>query len=108
MYVIDITSSAFTALTRIISYMESLKRRWKQVPVAVRKPLILVIGTLVILVGIVLLPLPGPGWVIIFFGFAVLATEFAFAERLRDWTIKQLKTFLHKGREAWQNKQNCP
>jgi len=41
-----------------------------------------VLGGLVIAVGIVLLPLPGPGWVIIFGGLGILATEYASAARL--------------------------
>jgi uncharacterized protein (TIGR02611 family) len=64
--------------------MENWKRRWKKMPTKVRQSVVALIGATIILVGIVLLPLPGPGWVIIFFGFAVLATEFAFAERVRD------------------------
>ena len=32
--------------------------------------------------GIVLIPLPGPGWLIVFAGLAILATEFVWAERL--------------------------
>lgn len=39
-------------------------------------------GVLVIAVGIVLLPLPGPGWLIIFTGLGILATEYAWAMRL--------------------------
>jgi uncharacterized protein (TIGR02611 family) len=36
----------------------------------------------IVIAGIVLLPLPGPGWAIIFLGLAVLATEYAWAHRL--------------------------
>jgi uncharacterized protein (TIGR02611 family) len=88
--------------------MERMKRAWKKVPVAVRKPLILVIGTVVVTGGVILLPLPGPGWVIIFFGFAILATEFAFAERLRDWMVKQVKGWIVYVRRAWQEKRLKP
>ena len=41
-----------------------------------------ILGTVIIVVGIVLLPLPGPGWVIIFGGLGVLATEYPWAARL--------------------------
>ncbi len=58
------------------------------------------IGTAIIVLGIVLLPLPGPGWLIIFVGLGVLASEFAWAGRLldfakdkvgqwTDWVVKQ-------------------
>lgn len=44
-----------------------------------------VIGAAIVLGGIALIPLPGPGWLIVFAGLAVLATEFAWAERLLDF-----------------------
>jgi len=40
------------------------------------------LGTLVILVGVILIPLPGPGWLIVFLGLAVLGTEFSTARRV--------------------------
>ncbi len=53
-----------------------------------------VLGLAIIALGIVLLPLPGPGWVIIFAGLGLLATEYAWAarllrtvrERVRQWS----------------------
>jgi uncharacterized protein (TIGR02611 family) len=44
-----------------------------------------VIGAVVIAVGILLLALPGPGWLIIFAGLGILATEYAWAARLLKW-----------------------
>ena len=44
--------------------------------------LIGVVGGAVVIVGAVLLPLPGPGWLIIFLGLGILATEFQWARRL--------------------------
>jgi uncharacterized protein (TIGR02611 family) len=41
-----------------------------------------IIGGLVVLVGIILIPYPGPGWLVVFAGFAILATEFAFAAKV--------------------------
>jgi uncharacterized protein (TIGR02611 family) len=38
------------------------------------------VGVTVLAAGIVMLVLPGPGWVAIFLGFAILATEFAWAQ----------------------------
>lgn len=43
---------------------------------------VFVIGVTVIGTGLALLVLPGPGWLIIFAGLAILATEFVWAERL--------------------------
>jgi uncharacterized protein (TIGR02611 family) len=40
------------------------------------------LGLLVIVVGVVLLALPGPGWAVIFVGIGIWATEFAWARSL--------------------------
>ena len=50
---------------------------------------VLVIGGLVALAGVAMLVLPGPGWLVIILGVAILATEYAWAHRLlqrvKDW-----------------------
>jgi uncharacterized protein (TIGR02611 family) len=38
------------------------------------------VGMAVLLAGVAMLVLPGPGWAAIFVGFAILATEFAWAQ----------------------------
>jgi uncharacterized protein (TIGR02611 family) len=81
--------------------MESFKRSWKNVPSGVRKPLVLIIGSLIVIGGIALLPLPGPGWVVIFAGFALLATEFTFAEKVQDWLVQIFKIGAYYLRKAW-------
>lgn len=59
-----------------------------------------IIGFAIIVTGLALIPLPGPGWLIVFAGLAVLSTEFVWAERLlhyartkvqgwTDWVIRQ-------------------
>ena len=50
-------------------------------------------GGFLIIVGIALLVLPGPGWLFIFLGLGVLATEYVWAERL-------LKTAKRKAEQA--------
>ena len=42
------------------------------------------VGSLLIGLGLVLVPLPGPGWVVVFLGLGVLATEFAWAQLLLE------------------------
>ncbi len=44
----------------------------------------ILIGFTLLLVGIVMLVTPGPGWLIIALGLAVLAAEFVWARRLLD------------------------
>jgi uncharacterized protein (TIGR02611 family) len=47
-------------------------------------------GFLVVLLGIVLIPLPGPGMLVVAVGLAVLALEFAWAEHLLETTVDRL------------------
>ena len=56
--------------------------------------LIGLIGGVIVVVGLLLIPLPGPGWALVFVGVAMWATEFQWANRLlqfgrrvlRQWT----------------------
>jgi uncharacterized protein (TIGR02611 family) len=41
-----------------------------------------VIGFVVLVLGIIAIPYPGPGWAIVFIGLGILATEFDWAKRL--------------------------
>jgi uncharacterized protein (TIGR02611 family) len=41
-----------------------------------------VVGGLVLALGIVLIPYPGPGWLVVFAGLAILAAEFRWARRV--------------------------
>lgn len=47
--------------------------------------IILVSGGVTILVGIVLLPAPGPGSLVIYAGIGILATEFIWARQVFHW-----------------------
>jgi uncharacterized protein (TIGR02611 family) len=44
------------------------------------------VGGAVVAVGIVTIPLPGPGWLTVIAGLFVLATEFTWAERVLEFT----------------------
>jgi uncharacterized protein (TIGR02611 family) len=41
-----------------------------------------VLGGFVVAVGLILVPLPGPGWLIVFFGVSIWAVEFVWARHL--------------------------
>ena len=81
-------------------------RRW----IACRRPLDLIyrscvgiIGASIIAVGLVAVPLPGPGWLTVIAGLIVLATEFRWAERQLQFTkghVKGWTTRLAHG-PAW-------
>lgn len=61
---------------------ESVLVQWRRLPHPVRWAGVATVGTTLIVVGAILLVLPGPGLVLIALGVAVLATEFAWAERV--------------------------
>jgi len=50
-----------------------------------------VVGVAVVLIGLVLVPLPGPGWLIVLAGLAILSLEFEWAQRLLHFTRTQLE-----------------
>lgn len=52
-----------------------------------------VVGTLVLVTGIIAIPYPGPGWLIVFTGLAILSTEF-------DWAQRVLRS-LRRRYDAW-------
>ncbi len=69
----------------------SIRRRWarwrdrlRERPRAefVYRIVVGVIGLVVLGVGILAIPYPGPGWAIVFVGLGILATEFDWARRL--------------------------
>ncbi|MEU8609386.1 TIGR02611 family protein [Actinoplanes sp. NPDC048791] len=62
-----------------------------------------VLGAVVVAVGIVLIPFPGPGWAIVILGLAILAVEFAWARRLLHFTKKHVQAWTH-----WVLKQSLP
>jgi uncharacterized protein (TIGR02611 family) len=52
---------------------------------------ILVVGGVLVLAGAVMIVTPGPGILLIAAGLGVLATEFAWARRLRDKALESAK-----------------
>lgn len=83
--------------------MNWLHKHWKATPKQIRKPLVFILGFAVVATGLIMLVFPGPGWAAIFVGFAILATEFAFAAKVRDWLIQELKAIIHAGKKAWHH-----
>ena len=49
-----------------------------------RRAAVFVVGVALVVVGLAMLVLPGPGILVLFLGFAVLATEFVWAEVALD------------------------
>ncbi|NAZ83546.1 TIGR02611 family protein [Kineococcus sp. R8] len=59
------------------------------------------LGTVVVLLGLALVPLPGPGWVVVFLGLAVLGSEFHSARRLNAFGRRQLHRWV-----AWVERRS--
>ena len=87
---------------------DRLYKKWKRIPRSVRAPLVLIFGSTIVITGIAMLVLPGPGWAAIFLGIAILASEFAIVEKVRDWLILQAKRWLHHAKKRWQDRKNTP
>ena len=71
-----------------------------QVPQIVRKVIIAVIGTTVVLIGVALIILPGPAFIVIPIGLAILASEFLWARRV----VKRGRIFVKRARRAVKSK----
>jgi uncharacterized protein (TIGR02611 family) len=65
-----------------------------------RKIIVGLVGGIVLLIGIALLVLPGPAFLVIPAGLAILATEFEWAERwknkAKDWVEQQRRKHQQK------------
>ncbi|MCU7725621.1 TIGR02611 family protein [Actinoplanes sp. KI2] len=62
-----------------------------------------VLGGLVIALGIILIPFPGPGWGIVILGLAIWAIEFAWAKHLLEFTKRHVKAWT-----SWIGRQSLP
>ncbi|MFI8565778.1 TIGR02611 family protein [Rhodococcus sp. NPDC078407] len=53
-----------------------------------------VIGTVVLALGVLAIPYPGPGWLIVFAGLGILASEFAWAKSALRFVRKRYDAFM--------------
>ncbi|WP_328769384.1 TIGR02611 family protein [Streptomyces sp. NBC_00286] len=67
---------------------------------------VLLIGLAVIVMGVILLPLPGPGWLVIFAGMALWATEFAWAQRVLRWAKRKVTEAAHRALDPRVRRRN--
>jgi uncharacterized protein (TIGR02611 family) len=88
------------SLGRVGRFLE--RRRRTAVGRLVVRIVIALLGLAVIGVGIILLPLPGPGWVIIFGGLALWSLEFTWAATLRRFAMRQVTAWTRWfARQGW-------
>ncbi len=60
-----------------------------------------VIGAALVVTGLIMVPFPGPGWLVVFAGLAVLATEFPWASRLLEFAKERVRAATD-----WLKRQN--
>ena len=84
--------------SRRMSWSERIRSLWNLENIKiVRRIIVSVVGATVLLIGIALLVLPGPAFIVIPIGLAILATEYAWA---RHWLrkVRQVASRVIPGR----------
>ncbi|MDY0816216.1 TIGR02611 family protein [Kitasatospora purpeofusca] len=67
---------------------------------------VFLVGLAVVALGVVMLPLPGPGWVVIFLGMGIWATEFVWAQLALRWTRRKVAEAAHKALDPKVRRRN--
>lgn len=67
------------------------------------KTAVAIAGALVVALGIVLIPLPGPGWLLVIGGLGIWAVEFHWARRLLEFTRRHVQSWTR-----WVKRQSLP
>jgi uncharacterized protein (TIGR02611 family) len=66
------------------------------------KIVVAITGLAVVALGLALVPLPGPGWLIVLVGLSIWAIEYAWARHLLLFTRRQLQRWTHWiARQSW-------
>lgn len=81
--------------------MSDKPRRFGNLRRHTKRILIGILGGLVTLFGLVLIPYPGPGWLVVFGGLGILATEFDFAARILRFARSKYDAW-----SRWLKRQN--
>lgn len=69
---------------------------WRFIRRSGKRIAVTIAGFAVLLAGVAMLVLPGPGWIAIFLGLGILATEYVWAERL----LKKAKEKANQAKDA--------
>jgi len=93
-----------------VSMVEPARRRWERWRDVVRTAYrmiranptgrfalrvgVALLGAAVLVVGVALIPLPGPGWALVLLGLSIWAIEFVWARHLLRFTRQQLSRWL--------------
>jgi uncharacterized protein (TIGR02611 family) len=64
------------------------------------------VGMLLVIAGLVMFVTPGPGWLTVILGLAVLATEFSWARRILHWTRRKAEDASAKALDPRVRRRN--
>ncbi|MGW6237645.1 TIGR02611 family protein [Streptomyces sp. NPDC055094] len=67
---------------------------------------VFVVGLAVVIAGVFMLVLPGPGWLVIFGGMAIWATEFVWAQLVLRWTRRKVTEAAQKALDPKVRRRN--
>jgi uncharacterized protein (TIGR02611 family) len=67
---------------------------------------VFLVGLAVVVIGIIMLPLPGPGWLVIFAGMAIWGTEFVWAQLVLRWTKRKVTEAAQRALDPRVRKRN--
>ncbi|GLF96348.1 TIGR02611 family protein [Streptomyces yaizuensis] len=67
---------------------------------------VFVAGLAVVSAGVAMLVLPGPGWVVIFAGMAIWATEFVWAQLVLRWTKRKVSEAAQRALDPRVRRRN--
>ena len=88
--------------TRLSRPLARFMDRWRQAIQrrpwlnTVYKIVVTLLGATIVVVGLILVPLPGPGWLIVFVGLTLLGSEYHWARRLLGWLRAMLTRFWER------------
>jgi uncharacterized protein (TIGR02611 family) len=67
------------------------------------KIVVAVLGAIVVLIGLALIPLPGPGWLLVIAGLGIWAVEYHWARQLLTFTRRNVQAWTR-----WATRQSWP
>lgn len=79
--------------------IERFEHRWEERKQTTRfgfliRPVTIVVGILVLVLGLITIPLPGQGWLTTFLGIGILSLEVEWARRLLHWGVRVYDDFF--------------
>ena len=91
------------AATRSVAAMRAVRAQFKRHPLVALayQVTVAIIGAVVLVIGVVAIPYPGPGWLIVFAGLGILATEFPWARRILHDALGRYRATM-----AWYKRQH--